>query len=273
MSPFRRLSFSIVLAAALGALLLAVQPVSAQVPADSVLRGFELSGDFVLSVDGVEQPKAKIYQSQRAAAILVRSSAFESPLLISPRSGSVQTVPIMSLALRGATADILADAELQAVGRFRLDGEDVVFGAEGKQVRLSPRPDVTGEKSGSALRSDNPAYAQSARSYTPDDAVLTGLRGSSKDVRVRTFFGSWCSFCKRYLPRLLRVEQELAGSGIDFDYYGLPHDFSDDVEAKRNGVSGVPTGIVYVDGKEVGRIERDDWTKPEEALLKLVRGS
>ncbi|MDY7095824.1 MAG: thioredoxin family protein [Acidobacteriota bacterium] len=248
-------------------------PASAQVPADSVLRGFVPTGDFIVTVDGVEQPKAKLYQSQRAGAFLLRSAGFEQPLMISPRAGVVQTVPLMSLALRGdGSADILADAELVPVGGFQFEGDDVVFTVQGKEVRLKQRPDLTGAHSGQGLRDYNPRYVMLADDYTPDAAAIQSLRNSSKDIRVRTFFGSWCSFCKRYVPRFLRVEEELAGSGIDFDYYGLARNFSDDQEAKSNGVHGVPTGIVYVGGKEVGRIERNDWQAPEKALLKLVNG-
>jgi hypothetical protein len=32
----------------------------------------------------------------------------------------------------------------------------------------------------------------------------------------------------------------------------------------------VPTGIVYVGGKEVGRIEGGEWSKPEQALREIV---
>jgi thiol-disulfide isomerase/thioredoxin len=248
-------------------------PAAAQVPADSVLQGFVLTGDFMVLVDGAEQPKAKVYQSQRAGAFLLRSAGFEQPLMISPRAGIVQTVPLMSLALRGdGSADILADAELAPVGGFQFDGDDVVFTVEGKEVRLKQRPDLIGSQTGEGMRDYNPHYVRLADDYSPDAAALQSLRNSGKDIRVRTFFGSWCSFCKRYVPRFLRVESELKGSGIDFDYYGLARDFSGDQEAKSNGVHGVPTGIVYVDGKEVGRIERNDWQSPEKALLRLVSG-
>lgn len=260
---------------ALGVLALAAGPgaLAQQASPDGVLQGFEPTGDYLFTIDGVEQPKAKIYQSQRAAALLVRSPGLESPLLVSPRSGSLSMVPIMSLALRpDGTADILADAALQAVGGYTFDGEDVVFTLDGHEMRIKPRPALTGLHAGGDLRSYNPDYVQTAADYDPDQASLDALRAIKRPVRVRVFFGSWCSFCKRYVPRLLKVQEALGDTAIKFEYYGLPHDFSDEAEAKRNDVHGVPTGIVYVDGKEIGRIERNAWSRPEITLRGLLGG-
>ena len=45
-----------------------------------------------------------------------------------------------------------------------------------------------------------------------------------------------------------------------------------DPEVKKLNVKGVPTGIVYVEGKEIGRITNDAWDAPEIQLNKLVAG-
>ena len=76
--------------------LLAVAPAFAQrVPADNVLRDFQRISDYVLVFNGKQVP-AEIYQSQRAAAILIISSSFPSPALLSPGSGS-RTAPMAKL--------------------------------------------------------------------------------------------------------------------------------------------------------------------------------
>ncbi|MCB1058366.1 MAG: thioredoxin family protein [Acidobacteria bacterium] len=242
----------------------------AQNPPPGSLEGFEPSGEFLFTIDGVEQPKAEIYQSQRAAALLVRCPALESPLLISPRSGSFAQVPIMNLALRdNGTADILG-GEPAPSGTYTFDGEDVILTLDGHEMRIKPRPPLLGLHEGSDLLSYNPAYVSTAGEYEPDQASLDALRGTKSAVRVRVFFGSWCSFCKRYVPRLLKVQQSLGKTPITFEYYGLPHDFTSEPQAKANGIHGVPTGIVYVDGKEVGRLERASWSRPEVALRGLL---
>ncbi|NJL30113.1 MAG: thioredoxin family protein [Thermoanaerobaculia bacterium] len=104
------------------------------------------------------------------------------------------------------------------------------------------------------------------------EAAVAALRAEQRDVKVRVYFGSWCPFCKDHVPLLLRVVEELKGSKIRFEFYGLPRPFSGDAEATRDKVNGVPTGIVYVDGKEVGRLSTRGWQVPEVTLTELLRG-
>lgn len=246
----------------------------AQVPSDSVLRDFEPTGDYLLFVGGQEQPKAKVYQSKRAAAFLIRAAAFESPLLLSPRTGGVDAVPILSLDLKAnGSVDVLADAELSSLGRFRLDGEEVVWSVGGKEARLKPKPPLTGLRKAPEMVEHSPDYQMKADAYTPDPAAVAKLKGRTDMVRVRVFFGSWCPFCKTSVPRLLKVEEQLKGSKVQIEYYGLPKPpFDQEPEAKAAGISGVPTGIVYVGGKEVGRLSGEQWEHPEQSLQKLLGG-
>ncbi len=244
--------------------------VGAQMPADSVLRDFEPFGDFVLVVDGQASSRATIYQSQRAAAFLIRAAEFPEPVMVSPRTGTVETVGIMSLAQKtDGTVDILADAALTPSGAFRLDGEDVVFTVGGREGRLRPNPPLTGFHDREELLEHNPAYGFKASSYVPDGPSLDVLR-KSQAVEVRVFFGSWCPTCSRYVPFVLRVDGELEGA-VNFRYYGLPKaDFQNDPEAKKANVTGVPTIIVYAGGKEVGRLGSRDWAKPEMTIRSLL---
>jgi thiol-disulfide isomerase/thioredoxin len=245
--------------------------VSAQVPADNVLRDFEPIGEYILVVDGQTSSKATIYQSQRAAAFLIRAAEFAEPVLVSPRTGAVETVGLMSLSQKSSgVVDILANAQTTPQGSFRLDGEDVVFTVGGKEGRMRPNPPLTGFKERGDLLDHNPAYGFKANSYVPDPASLSALKNSGADVQVRVFFGSWCPTCSRYVPYVMKIDEALAGA-VDFRYYGLPQaNFRNDPEAKKANVTGVPTIIVYVGGKEVGRLGSREWAKPELAIQNLI---
>lgn len=264
------------LAVAFAALMVGVVATGeAQMPADSVLRDFQPSGDYLLVLDGEEVPKAEVYRSQRAAAFLVLSSKIPTPVLISPRTGGVESVHLMKVAKRkDGSIDLLADATLSRLGSFTLDGEEVVFKIEGKEARLRPRPPLVGEQELEGLLAHSPEYRQGATAYNPDPQALGALRGQSRPVTVRVFFGSWCDHCKQHLPHLIKVEEELDGSEIDFDYYGLPRPPQawDDAEVKRLKVKGVPTAIVYIGGKEAGRLFGNDWLRPESALSRIING-
>jgi thiol-disulfide isomerase/thioredoxin len=94
-------------------------------------------------------------------------------------------------------------------------------------------------------------------------------------VKVRVFFGSWCPVCKQRVPYLLAVEEALEGSRVAFEYLGLPLAPAawKDPEVVRLKVTTVPTAIILVDGKAVGRLVNQDWSTPEVELARIVGGA
>jgi thiol-disulfide isomerase/thioredoxin len=261
-----------VAAGALAALaVVAPRLAGAQVPADAVLRAFQPTSEFRLHVAGKEVPAAEIYDSQVAGALLIVSSSLSSPVILHKRGGEVGTVHVMKVAKRpDGSVDLLADAEVADLGRFRLEGEEVIFRVDGKEARLKPNPPLVGLHPRSELVAHSPEYLKDAGAYSPDPASMEKLRKVGQPAVVRVFFGSWCSFCKRHLPYLVKVEAGLSGSQVAFEYYGLPRPPWNDSEAARFGVKGVPTGIVLVAGREVGRIEGNDWARPETTLASVL---
>ncbi|MEO7793710.1 MAG: thioredoxin family protein [Thermoanaerobaculia bacterium] len=254
----------------------AAVPAAAQaVPSDAVLRNFEISGDFVVSIDGKEQPKAEIYFSDTARAFVILSSDFPSPILLSAATQSVDAIDLMKVAKQpSGTIDLLADAVLQPAGKYAVDGPNIAFSFAGKKLRVSPRPYLLGKHTGAELLAHSPAYVRKANAYTPDAAILKRLKAQKEPVRVLTFFGSWCPHCSAHVPLLLKVEQGVAGSKIQFEYLGMPKgaEFAEVPEGKEFKVTGVPTSILFVGGKEIGRIPNSQWSNPEVALDLQLNG-
>lgn len=242
---------------------------------DSLLADFEPSGDWLLTIDGQEKPKARIYYSKVARAILVRSADFPSPVLLDVPGRSVQTLDLMKVAERtDGSIDVLADAALQPSGALTLAGKEASFTVAGKKGVLTEAPFQVGDRTGAQLLESSAWYRYSAAQYAPDATTLGRLRAEKRDVRLLTFFGTWCPHCKEHLPHLLKVEQLLDGAGIDFDYYGLPPTrVADEPEAKKFGITGVPIGVVLVDGREVGRISGSGWYAPERTLAQVLEGA
>ena len=241
--------------------------------ADATLRDFEPVGEIALKIDGEVVPGAEVYQSSRARAILVLSSELAEPLLFNQRSRQVEAVGFMSLAKRpDGTMDILADAALTPKAPFEVGATGFSATVGGKQLALEARASLTGPQSAAALKEYDPGYVRSASAYSPNQKLVDQLKGRSEPVRVRVFFNSKCSVCKQMVPRVIRVQEALEGSKIQFEYYGLPDQFSEDPIAARLNVHGVPTGIVYVGGKEVGRIVGGRWRTPELALTNVLNG-
>jgi len=266
-SSLRRAAAFLLLAAAA----LPSWPARAQaVPSDAVMRGFLPTGDYVLLVNGKQDKGAEIYQNAKIPAYLILATALPSPVLLTPGAGNVETVNLMKVAKqKDGSVDLLADAALAPQGKFQIQGETVAFTSEGKQASLSPNPPLLGLKKNADLKAHNPEYARTAKGYSPNPAKIAALKKERQPVTVRVFFGSWCPHCREHVPLLLKVEDQLEGSKIHFEYYGLPKDFKDP-EVKRMGIKSVPTAVVYVNGLAAGRMEGQDWVTPEVSLSKLL---
>ncbi len=268
-SPVFRLALLALLAAGAQTGPVAAQPVGS----DALFSDFQPSGDFVVEIDGRAQPRAEIYQSDRAGSLLLIGPELSTPILINLRAQTVEALDLMKVAKQpDGSVDLLADAMLSPLGRVRLEGEDLAFSAESKTVRIKARPFLIGAKSLDEVLGYSPEYQRKASRYAPDAGAMKRLKAQKEPVRVLTFFGSWCSHCKKHLPLLLKVGQGLGGGKFQFDFFGLPPRFNGEPEATKFGVTGVPTAILFVGGKEIGRIPAAQWSNPEIALDLLLNG-
>lgn len=252
-------------------------PASAGKPVavDSVLNGFTRTGEYLLMVNGKPAPAAEIYRNDRLPAYLIVTPAFPNPVLLMAGSMAVETVPAAKLVRQpdGSMA-VAADADTRPQGKFGLQGDRVVFASEGRKATLGSNPPLLGARKAPDLKNHSPEYMVTARNYAPKPAVIAALKKEKKPVRVKVFFGSWCPHCKQHLPYLMRVEDDLRGSGstIQFEYYGLPKGFTNEPEAKKYNVDGVPLAIVFVNGREAGRITGGGWESPETSLSNILAG-
>jgi thiol-disulfide isomerase/thioredoxin len=242
---------------------------------DNVLNGFMRTGEYLLMINGKPVPAAEIYRNESLPAYLIVTPAFPNPVLLMAGSMTVETVAAPKLVRQpdGAMA-VAADAETRPQGKFKLQGDKVVFASEGRNASLGSNPPLLGTHQSPDLKNHSPEYMVGARAYTPKPAVIAALKKEKKPVKVKVFFGSWCPHCKQHLPYMLRVEDEIRGSGtsIQFEYYGLPKGFGSDPAAKKYNVDGVPLAIVFVNGREAGRISGGAWESPETSLSNILAG-
>jgi len=253
------------------AVTLCAHPAAAQT---GPVSDFLPSGEYALEVAGKPVPKAEIYQSVYASAILVLSSELPAPVRLNPRAQSVETVNLMKISKQGdGSITLLPDSTLQPQGAFTFADEDVLFAVDGKACKLKSKPALVGLHPAAELKAYKPEYLRNEARYTADSGLLQTLKKGAPAARVRIFFGSWCPHCTANMPSMFKVEEGVQGSAIQFEYYGLPRPpaMGNDPEAKKAGVNAVPTGIVYdAAGKELGRISGDDWRRPEGRLVALL---
>lgn len=254
------------------ALVLAASLVVLAAPASGqAMAGFTESADYVVEIDGALVESADVYWSQSARSFLLIAKVLPSPLLVQPASRVVREVPLMKLASRpDGSVEILDGANLPAKGRITLGSGGASFTVDGRQVSMLQKPPLLGWQDAASIAGYDPSYSQRAEHYAPQAKVLDDLRQEQRDVRLVVFFGSWCPFCQQKVPQAMRLAEDLSGTNVDIDFYGLPRSFSGESEAKRYRIRAVPTGVVYVDGKEVGRITGDGWAALEVSLNRLL---
>jgi len=234
--------------------------------------GFEPVG-FEVTLNGKQLKGAEVYQAESAGAFLILSEGLAAPVLLRLRDGQVETLNLMKVNHNSnGSVDVLAGATLAAQGGFQVNGDrtGVVFMVDAQTVELKEKPPLLGSQQAASLKSYDPHYERTAEAYSPSDPIVEKLREQDKDVKVSVFFGTWCGACKQMVPRIIAVADRLEGSKITFDFYGLPPGIAGDPEAGRLGTEAVPTGVVFVDGKEAGRISGNGWRVPELAINNLL---
>lgn len=250
----------------------APHPAAAQL-ASPQHSGLVPDGGFQVQVDGEAMEDAQVYRGGNPPVMLVMNVGLPAPVLLVPGQGRVETVKIMKLAKRAnGTIDILPGATLAPQGSFQPQDQSVKFSVEGREVVLGPKPPLLGSQGVEDLKDYSFSYEQRAESYQPDPDTVTFLEQQPRQVRVLVFFGSWCPLCGQTVPHIVSLADELGeGSNIEFDFYGLPQGFGDEPQAKEHGVDAVPTGIVFVDGREAGRVQGNKWLRPEAAIRDILR--
>ncbi|MGH9465373.1 MAG: thioredoxin family protein [Thermoanaerobaculia bacterium] len=248
-------------------LVVALAPALATAQNTAPMTGFTPTSDYVLTLDGTTDPSAEVYVLGQGTAYLVISDRLASPVLLEPRAGVARSLSLLKVAKRpNGTIDLLPQAAIADLGRFTIDLEGVSFAVDGRTAQLETKPPYLGSAGADELLAYSVDYEREAAAYVCSEPILRDLRSQARAVEVRVFFGSWCPHCQQVMPRILKVAQELAGSQIALAFYGLPRDIASDPEARSFDISAVPTGVVLVGGREVGRIGGGDWKIPELAI-------
>lgn len=246
----------------------AAPPAAAAAVSDSVFKGFNRVGEWLVFVEGTQDTAAQVYRMETPQAFLVLSDRLQAVALISGQARSVETLAATHLIRREDGAiDLRADAVLQPSGAFQISAKnELLFTVAGKKAELRDREPLLGAQTADKLIAYSPEYGRLAKAYPTSGPVLERLKGAKEPVQVTVYFGSWCPHCKQMVPRMIRVAEGLAGSAIKFEYYGLPRDIVSDARAKALGLNGVPTAVITAGGKEIGRIDGQAFKIPELAI-------
>lgn len=231
-------------------------------------EGWEETAGLQLVVDGEIDPGARIFDAPDFQHTLVVPTAGSSYLL-ALKAQEVLAFGSEGVAWTAARLPVPDPAFAENVGMFFNDAGLLQFDTDTASYIVQPEPPLVGAMTLLKLREAKADYAILADEFAPDAGVLAKL-AASPGAEVKVFFGTWCSYCKHWLPPFMKTMAE-AGDKFSAEYYGVSEDMSEPAdELSRYDISTTPTFVVFQDGKEIGRIEEEPLESMEADLLHIL---
>lgn len=223
-----------------------------------------------LSADGNPVPSAVFHHSPGRGNVLIHDVANQVAFVVDARQRQVSQFEAKDfVAIPGGELEPVAGSTAKSVVPMRLVEKAPAFTVDGVQYRVVPKPSLLGPQTSAQIIADDPYYGSAAARFEVQPTYLDKLKATQIPTRVLMFFGSWCRNCHQWLPNIIKLEQELEGSNITFEYHGLPQGYADPVAQSLN-VRSVPFGVVFQNGEEIARVAGPSWKFPGLALSRAL---
>lgn len=267
--PTRRKPSSLVLWSGV-AMLLTASLLSAQARVQPPSPNYATIPGYNLSADGESVKSAAFHHSPGRGNVLIHDEENGIAFVVDSKQRQVSVFAADDFVRLGnGELEVVNGRSAKNVVPMRLIDRAPAFSIDGVQYKVVPKPPLLGPQTADQIIADDPHYGFAASQFLVQPNYLAQLKNVETPTRVLMFFGSWCRNCHQWLPNIIRLEQELEGSNIRFEYHGLPQGYADPV-AREHDVRSVPYGIVFQNGEEVGRVAGPSWKFPSLALSRSL---
>lgn len=231
---------------------------------------FAPTSTYKVEVDGAEIRTAETFLGDPGLLLLGCSLKF--PVLVCPTDQTIRYIPQENV-IRDPQGNVsMKGTPTDPISNYQTLGGQIIFQAEGRKVKLSPKPPLVGTQTLEKIIAHNPDYESRIKNYEPDEAAVTFLSQYKQKTQIQIYFGSWCSVCEAWVPRLVKSVQSAKNPVLELQFEALPKNFLGDTTAKIKGITGVPTIILVQNEKEIGRLNgRPEEGTMEAAIAKLLR--
>ncbi|MGD8539051.1 MAG: thioredoxin family protein [Candidatus Aminicenantes bacterium] len=142
----------------------------------------------------------------------------------------------------------------------------------GASLSLCGGTELLGDITKEEILQNFPDWGEVIASYSPDEEALMKLKAISHPVAIEVVLGTWCKDSKKHVSEYFKVMDMLGNPHFFSTYIGIPRI----KEARSPYIEGkdiqkVPTFIVRVDGKEMGRIIEIPKKSIEQDLLDILK--
>lgn len=110
--------------------------------------------------------------------------------------------------------------------------------------------------------------------YEPNEIIIQKLNSVQDSILIDVFMGTWCHDSKREIPALFKIMETINNPLIKANYTALEYKKRGPKEIiEKNNIKRTPTFIIYINGKEAGRIIEEAKESVEADLYNIIIGN
>jgi thiol-disulfide isomerase/thioredoxin len=234
-------------------------------------EGWEQTAGVQLMVGDSLDAGGAVFDAPDYQYALVIPTTEKQAYLLALKTQTVSMLPLDAIAWDTEHRPIPDVDAAEELGLLINEDGIMMFDGATDSYRVQPEPPLVGDISYDKLRAAKPDYVFAAKSYTPDAKAMAALSKVGADTQIELFFGSWCSHCQHWVPRLMRVIDDAKNSHIQVNVHAMSEDQSQPEDSIRQyDVSKTPTFVIVQNGKELGRIEEEPLISVEADLVRIL---
>lgn len=233
--------------------------------------------DFCVEVDGKYPHDATFLTADVRGKFLVDIPSNGGGMLVDLPARKAVALP-SDLITRNEAPGILKvkDPIPSSAASYALSIEGPILSFETKTskvrvLKVLDRAPQVGPISLEDLLADRAEYREAGRLYNPDKVAIESIHKSKKPLEIEAFFGTWCSHCKLFMPKFLRVMKDADNPNIKLTLVGVPKNFGTQPGPwEGKGIQSIPTITIRYEGKDLTRLGTHEQAVPEAELAGII---
>jgi hypothetical protein len=131
--------------------------------------------------------------------------------------------------------------------------------------------EMLGPLSPEAILEQHPDWQAVVTAYQPKPDCIDKLRAGLREVKIEIYLGTWCPDSKAHVSEYFKVMELVDSPLFQTTYIGVPRDKGNRAPYYQGkDILKLPTFLVFVDGREIGRIVETPEKTVEEDLVRIL---
>ena len=132
-------------------------------------------------------------------------------------------------------------------------------------------PELVGNFTKEEIYNKLPLWEELSALYTPNPDSIDRLKTIDFPLKIDIYLGTWCRDSEAHVSEYFRIIEMVDNPFISTDLTGIPsNNAARGPFIQGKDIQRVPTFIVYIDGKEIGRIIESPKKSLEDDLVEII---